>query len=106
MAEQLTNGHDKKVNKRNGGKGKWADPEYRKSYQAKWRKRKKLEAKGVTKRPYRKAAKKDGRYDDAIVYLRMAVNSVNSRIASGELADDDMAHLLTKLALKTLRGEK
>lgn len=92
MADQTTNGHDKKPH------GKWSDPMYRREYQKKWREKKRREIKAAakpTKRKFkRKSVKKHGRYEDAIIYLRHAVARMQG--------EETMSMLLTKLALKTL----
>lgn len=49
-------------------------------------------------------ARKQGK-DDVEIFLRRAVRNINSRLQSGDLAEEDTAHLLCKLAYKVLKGE-
>lgn len=114
MAETATNGHDNKA--------KWSDPEFRKRYLREYRLKKKAEAgkkkhalagrkqskETIEKRLATMAAKRARKQaapdvEDAIVYLRKAVRSINTRVGAG--GEETMADLMTKLALKTLQGE-
>lgn len=101
MAEAQPNGHDKKSATAPFKKGYKRSAESIAKQKATIAERKKARAKLP-----RKARKKHDQNDDAIVYLRLGEKSINARLASGELAKEDMAHLLLKLALKTLQGEK
>lgn len=94
MAEQQTNGHDKKP-PRPGTKGyKWTDAQ-RKKFRAT------MKANGTRPGPkggrQKKKLRLSGTTEDALIYLRHAVASMDG--------SDSMAHLLTKLALRTLEGK-
>lgn len=95
MAEQVSNGHDKKPVQ---SWRKWT-PERKAKFQATMRKKRKAKHKD-SRRP---RAKQDSRVEDAMIYLRQAVRAINRAVAHGQ--EEDAAHLLTKLALKTLKGE-
>jgi hypothetical protein len=101
MAEHAVNGHDKSK-----GGGKWANIEFRRAYNKRWRaKQKKLKkkaAKGAKVTP-RKVKKKHDQYDDAVIYLRKAVSHINKRVNAG--GEETWGDLMAKIALKTLQGE-